>query len=173
MNASEAEQVYNNLLAILRQDELSWIIEQMIENIAIGKPQTKQVKTYGERDERRQLPLFQAHPSSPILPFEYNKPTGPKADLTATLEYTPHERLLLLIKAIEQAILDTAEMESMIANNLERLANSQNITGINFISDRENQLTFSISQDTANKRITAANILRQHLQQLRKLVYDH
>ena len=173
MDASEAVQVYTDLSSFLHQQEMSWVLEQVGETIALGKPQAKQVKTYEERDKRGELPLFQGRTITQVTHYEYSKPTGPKADLTTTLEYTANERLLLLIKAIEQAIIDTADMEDITIGNLEQLANSQKIASIRFAAERETQLSFSISKDTAKERAAAASLLRQHLQQLRERVYGN
>lgn len=174
MNISECNEVYNQLVSSLREKDLSWVVDQVNETLALGKPQSRKVKTYEERVERNQLPLFPGSSSSsePTV-YEYGKPTGPKADLTAILEYTPQERLILLLNAIEQAVVDTAAMEDIAVVHLEELAVNQGITGIVFVSEQEPQPRVILSRDTASKRNSSSHNLKHLLQQLRSSIDDH
>lgn len=174
MTPDECLQVHNELIEMLRQVEMTWIIEQVNETILLGKSHSKKVKTFKERSGNDQLQLIYDTNQSPATISEYRaRPTGPEVDLTATLEYTPQERLKLLITAIEQAVVETAEMEQITVRNLEALSKDQHIFGIAFISEQNDREELLLSNQSSEQRITTAHQLRQFLYQLRSAIYDH
>lgn len=128
MNDAECIEVYDHLVRILNENELSWIRVQVAEQIRLGKTVEKEIATF--KESRRELTLF----GTDDYHIQYKK--GPKATFPVTEEYDPSERLLLLIDAIEQAIVNTAEMESHIIGYFgEQLGNDWR--GIRFYSEEQ------------------------------------
>jgi len=84
----EAADTYRTLAQTLSAEGLDWIVEQVSREIAFGKLASRQP----DKEERKlSRDLF-----------------------SATEEFTPQERLLMLLEGIEQAVVETAGMQRVV-----------------------------------------------------------
>ncbi len=156
MTDQECIEVYQELVAALRQMGLGWAIDQVNEVLRLGKIQQKKVRTLRSDATERQLSLR----------------LGAEADLAESVPYTPQEQLTLLIDTIEQVAVNTAEMAHITISSLENIVSNQRIDGIRFISE-DNDVTHLVSNQQTITRKVAADELREHLQVLRKRIHDN
>lgn len=111
------EDDFNRIKNILNERNLNWIIRQVQEQIETGKLVIEKQTTLKEiyRDSLIE-PLFEA--------AEYR--SGPPADYTVREDYTPKEKVELIIKAIQRATVDPAFMErdlnQVLENKIESIA---------------------------------------------------
>lgn len=175
MTPEECSQVYDQLVAMMRESGMAWVTEQVIETILLGKSQPKKVRTFREPSPNERLPLLYSIDDSNHLTVSESKRrlTGPEVDLTATREYTPQERLMLLISAIEQAVIETAAMEQITVRSLEATAQNQRVSGVVFVSEQNDQFQLSLSMEEATRRSNASRELRHLLQELKDTIYVH
>jgi hypothetical protein len=89
-----ANEVYKALSAALHEAKLDWVVGQVNDEIAFGKPVVR-------RPEKRER--------------------GTRDDFSATEEYTHEERVLSLLEGIEQAVVEIAGMEKAIFDALPHL----------------------------------------------------
>lgn len=174
LTPQECSQVYDQLVEMLHEAGMEWVNEQVAETILLGKSQPKKVRTFREPSTNERLPA-RYNTTSNYLTASENKRrlTGPEVDLTATREYTPQEQLTLLINAIEQAIVETAEMEQITVRNLEAAAQNQQTSGVVFVSEQNNQSQLSLSMEAATQRSNAGRELRHLLRVLKDDIYAH
>lgn len=159
MNDAECIEVYDHLVRILNENELSWISTQVAEQIRLGKTVEKEIATF--KESHGEPPLFGAD----NYHIQYKK--GPKVTFPVTEEYEPQERLLLLIDAIEQTIVNTAEMESHVIGYFgEQLG--ENWEGIRFYSEDQDSQFIVIDRRTSSSRLHASQQLKQILDTIRK-----
>src|SRR5688500_10202966 len=144
MNNSECNEVYQLLTDMINQLGLGWISAQVQEQLQLGKTIQREIETLKESD----LKMFQ------LTGDEYRSQLkkGPKAIFPVTVNYEPSERLLLLIDAIEQAIVNTAEMEHHLFKCFDW--QKENLEGrIEFHSEDPNIQSKSIDKITAERRL--------------------
>jgi hypothetical protein len=165
MTEEESIGAYTELSHILEQLQLSWIIHQVEELVRLGKPVPKRVKTFKESSEEPLLSLLNESDYG-LTRF---KP-GAAAELTEVVAYTPKERLLLLIDAIEQAVVNTSQMEAETFESFEKAVNHTIPEDIVFISE-DNNKQVTISRQKTRLRRESSTGLRQLLKELREGVY--
>ncbi len=140
MNDQDCSTVYDELLEILYQLELGWVVEQVTDVISAGK--TIEEKVSGRK--------------SPDLKLS---------------DHTPKEQLLLLINGINQAVVNTLEIEIEITQVLQHeITTSEHLKPeIQFISSFDKTrkpLHFSIKNMTARQaKLKQLRDLLNHLQQ--------
>jgi hypothetical protein len=165
MTEQESIGAYKELSYFLEQLQLTWIVHQVEDLVHIGKPVPKRVKTFKEKYEEPYLALL----NEPDFSLSRLK-LGAAAELTEVVAYTPQERLLLLIDAIEQAVVNTGQMEAETFESLERAVNHSIPEDIIFVSeDNDEQVT--ISRQKARMRRDLSRELKQLLKELRGGVY--
>jgi hypothetical protein len=104
MTESEANEVFDRLRTMLLEAGLDWMVDQVSEQIRFGKLTIKTVRVPRESDSF----------------IEGEEPTygirrrASTARFPATAEYSPKERLRLLIEGIEQAVLRLADIETAV-----------------------------------------------------------
>lgn len=94
-----ADEAYAIILSALREHRLSWVVEQIQDQVRAGKPTTRVVA-----------------PTPPSMSLRYADEASlarrPRSErLAATESYTPTERLTLALEAIERAVVQTADLE--------------------------------------------------------------
>jgi hypothetical protein len=97
-----ADEAYAMILSALREHGLSWVVEQIGDQVRAGKPITRVVAT-----------------ASPSGSHRYSDEVSParrprRERLTATEPYTSGERLTLALDAIERAVIQTADLEDEV-----------------------------------------------------------
>ena len=98
-----ASQAYELLLRSLQENRLGWVAAQVQEQVRSGKPATKYVAPYHEEDSRDFV-------SEDFIPSAPKK--GRRQRLAATDDFSPEERLELVLSAIESAVIHTADIET-------------------------------------------------------------
>ncbi len=121
----ECEELFEGLAALLVDFRLEWVVDQVQNQIRIGKVIEREIETLKEA-KLEQLPLG--------IRDTYGYAKGPKATFPVTIPYTPSEKLTLLISAIEHVVINTALMEKALAENL---STSRGWEGIEFRSEEE------------------------------------
>ena len=144
MDSEECDEVFKKLLYLLDQNRLYWIVEQVNEQVHLGKTVEKEIETL--KEEKKEF--------SKISELDIHKrqmKKGPKARFPVTEEYNPNEKLNLLLDAIEQAIVNSAEMEYHL---IEYFGSSlAKWDGINFYQDEPESQPISLNIKTISDRL--------------------
>jgi len=98
----EARRLFEKLATQLREAGASILVDQVIDEIAQGKQIV--FKTVARRSAARQVQRPETD--------EAFAERGRGREYAETLDYSPHERLDLLLEALEHAILHTRQIES-------------------------------------------------------------
>jgi hypothetical protein len=106
LNDGEAREAFVGLDRLLREKGLDWVCDQVQDEIRLGKLERKEVETVKElrsTDETKQPSL--------------RKPMGKgrKVTLMTVGEFSPQERLRILIDAMQRAVVDTGDLEQDVA----------------------------------------------------------
>jgi len=104
MTESEAAVAYKELSATLEQVQLKWLRDQVEMYLRFGKVEQREVAVVEEDINQGDLFGMTAGRRRP----------GPKASFAATTEYTPKERLHILVVAITHAVPHVLEMADAI-----------------------------------------------------------
>jgi hypothetical protein len=107
ISAAEARRLFGKLATQLRERGAGTLVEQVIDEIAQGKQIV--YKTVSPRAATRQL----QRPEADEILLE----RGRRREYAETLEYSPHERLDLLLQGIERAILDAASIDTELVKH--------------------------------------------------------
>jgi hypothetical protein len=158
MNEQETIQAFQRLMKMLNENELGWVAEQVSEQIRIGKTIQREIETL---KEGKGMPLF-----STIDDYSRKLMRGPKAKFPVTVEYQPNERLELLIYAIRQSVVDTADMEQHLISFTEK--DDETPKRIQFYNDGPNSEPKTISASTIRKRYDNSKRLNELLESLQK-----
>lgn len=163
MDDREANQIFDRLVKILEAHELEWVSNQVIGQIQFGKTIEIEIKTLKSSEQKAQRKMFEDDISS-----KYS-PGGPKDTFPTREEYSPTEKLLLLIDAIDQAIVATSEMEMHLFKNL---GEERSLARIEFSSE-EDESILEIDIDSSTQRNDKSQELLVSLEKLRGMInYD-
>lgn len=158
MTTEECNIVYDTLVDILNKSELGWIVSQVEDQLRIGKTVEKEITTLTEGRSRNALLGFEE--------YREHLRSGPKATFPVTIDYDSKEKLSLLVDAVEQAVVDTAEMEKHILDFFGEELPS--LESVEFYSDEVTREPISINrQSTASRQIYGSK-LKLLLEDLRK-----
>lgn len=146
MTPSEATHIYNELHTILRESGLNWVSAQVLQEVALGKPNRKTISIEGEeskatRSRRRQ-----------------------RVEFLSTLPYSAEEQLQLLVDAIEQTIVATVEIQR---STLKMLPGDDDRRDIRFTSDIPVTQEHGYGREQAEVSAVDADKLRTLLNELR------
>jgi hypothetical protein len=159
MNDKECDEVYQRLTDMVNQIGLEWVIAQVAEQIRLWKTVEKEIETLRETRTERTLFTVNEYRS------EFRK--GPKATFPVTVEYSSRERLSLLIDAIEQAVVNTADMEHHLLNFFDKATEKWDGV-IQFYSEEPDIRPRSIDKRVSASRLESSRRLRQLLDNLRQ-----
>ena len=160
MDDEDYNDIFSALSDVLREKEMLWVLDQVNEQIRLGKTESKEIAS--QEDDRRQSPL-------PGIGTMQRMPRGrarKKEEFLVTTEYTAKEKLLLLIDAIEQAVVNTSKM---VHDTLEFTHEEFNIDEITFYSE-ENQQSKTFSSDEFAVKDRQVAHLKDLLEKLRNQV---
>ncbi len=160
MNEQECEYAFQRLIKILNENGLAWVVEQVNEQIRIGKTIQREIETLKEGKE---MSLF-----STIDDYSSKLTKGPKATFPVTVEYQQSERLELLINAVKQSIVATADMEHHLASFTEK--DDETPKKFLFYADEPGIEPKSIGTETIRSRYESSRRLNGLLESLRKEV---
>lgn len=161
MGADESIEIYNKLISALRENKLDWIIDQVTEHIRLGKTVEKEIETLKE-DPSEKMVVYTFGDHVP----KFKK--GPRATFPVTENYTPQEQLLLLIDAIEQALVNTNEMERNFVEFFE--GDVGGWRQVDFYSEESDSVIVSVNKESIQAPFQHAERLRDLFVQLRSEV---
>jgi len=157
MNSQECTQTYEILAKMLVEIGLEWVTNQVSEQIRNGKTIQREIETF---KDVREVKVFDAD----SYPSQLRK--GPKATFPVTVDYEPPELLGLLIDAIEQTVVNTADMERHLVEFLER--EGKGPQEIHFIAEEAGSEPKSINKEKSISRVGRTDELKDLLETLRK-----
>lgn len=96
MDSEEATKLFEELVRILTATQLSWVVEQVRQQIAAGKEITKTVSVASD------------------APSEVTRRKRQRVPFASTTEFSREEQLSILVNAIDQSVVGTADMEREI-----------------------------------------------------------
>ena len=155
MNEQDCLTAYGSLVSILSENGWVWIISQVEEQIRLGKTIEREIDTLKEVRET----------GSQLTPYYPRLKKGPRAKFPVTEPYSPHERLKIIIDAIERAVLDSAAMENQLGAFME--VNADDIHEIQFYDDESDYKRQSIETQRSEMRVREAAHLKKLLDALR------
>lgn len=141
-------QAFDKLITILNEKKLTWVTDQVQEQIRVGKPMVRRVK---ELKPTRQVSLR----DSRLFDDEALRP-GREVQFRATEAYTASEQLQLLLSAIQQAVIYTAAIEKAV---------SERLPGLTFVSEQED-VRIAITQHHLESRSEGLERLQKSLNEL-------
>ena len=153
MTEQESLQIYEALSEYVREHRLDWILEQVTEQIRFGVEEKKSVRV--GLDE-----VWAADVEEP-------RSRRSKVLFAATRPYLEREKLKLLIDAVQQAVVNTTEMEASFREALQRLDGPRN--GI-LVREELNPKLIEIDGDSQAPRHAEARLLGKLLNELREEV---
>lgn len=110
MKEEEFQEIFNVLSSSLRDLGLDWVVEQIELQLLEGDYEIQKVATYKEPKDSPQLPFEKEIGRSTEVQL------AGEADMVVHREYTPDEKLDILIDSIEHAVVHTHEMEVDLQN---------------------------------------------------------
>jgi hypothetical protein len=162
MEERDCVAAYERLLSALRQNHLGWVADQVIQEVRLGKTAQKQVDTL--RESRR----GGVSSSSDMRSYPKQLEKGPRATFPVTEAYTSAERLALVLDAIEQAVINTAEMETELFKHLRAESGAFETIAFSPEEGESGQIRL-VHQDSLRKH-EAVETLRGQLDALRRQV---
>jgi len=109
MNNEDAIEVYAELATILREFALVWIVEQVEDDIRIGKAERKRAAVSSDIGEALAEDWRLAPPSAGKMS---RRRSNKEEEFTTLRDFSPRERLELLIDATDRAVHGAANLES-------------------------------------------------------------
>ncbi len=107
----ELQLIYDQLVDILRENKLGWVVEQVESQTEMGKLIEKEAQVLKEvlgEEDSKSMRLF-----NPQGDFGFT--TGSRTKFPAIEPYSMSERVLALINGVRIAVFETAKMEIEIA----------------------------------------------------------
>ena len=151
--------IYQEMVNLLQETQLGWVVDQLEEQFRLGKPQIIEVKTSKESRHSKQPNLFDGEQIQ----------NGPPARYVTTIEYTIEERLQLLIEAIINLLNNVPEMYSKILVYFEDHAH---VNQIRFDEGRNsNEIIIINHQISTSNNDDLKLLLTELLKEVRKI--DH
>lgn len=146
ISEAEARRLFDALATQLREVGAGTLADQVIDEIAQGKQIV--YKTVARRKAVKQLQLPESD--------EIHSERGRGREYAETLDYSAHERLDLLLQALERAILDAQQIESDLLKHYER---------VSFLPEQQEENARSFELGGLAKH-------RDQAEQLRRLIAD-
>ena len=162
MDVNELERLYQGLLELIRSLGLGWVAEQVVEEVSVGKVLPADFKARRADMTARGSFLFASGSPDSELPRR-----GPREDVLVMEEYTPEDRLRLLLDAIEEAVVNTGSMEDQLFERL-GLFEASSIQGIEFYSELTDEVTMTIDRSRARAMHLTGVTLKERLDHVRQ-----
>ena len=161
MDNQECNEVYERLMEMLAENKLDWIVEQVNQQVQLGKTIIKETETLKHQEKE----FSQLYEDDVYIP---KVKKGPKAKFPVTEDYTPNEKLNLLLDAIEQAIVNTAEMENHLIEYFD--SSLKKWDGIDFYADEPESQPISLNLDSVLDRYDSSQNLKIFIDELRGVI---
>lgn len=108
----ECLELFLGLSKLMPEFGLEWVMVQVLDQINLGKVVEREIETL--KETRHDFFAME-------IPERITYGKGPKATYPVTIPYTSAEQLDLLIKAIEQAVVNTELMEERIQESFQNI----------------------------------------------------
>lgn len=160
MEDEECNRVAERLLDALRRVGLEWVVDQINEEVRLGRTVEREVETFkGGRATVHFAEIGSAEYSSQFR-------RGPKATFPVTEEYRPPERLRLVLGAIEQAVVNATDMEHGVFAHLGDAPRTSGL--IAFLPEEGEAQGIRIEPRQSTSRLEASRKLRELIDALRR-----
>jgi hypothetical protein len=119
ISAEEANGAFDVLADSLRDRGYTWILDQIDETLNLGKMKPSKAIDFTVEEDvearyviaRASLPEFEGDPDRARTKKPNKKPKGRPVDIERVESFTPHERLNLLLEAVERVFVASEKME--------------------------------------------------------------
>jgi hypothetical protein len=148
---SDARRFFEMLANQLREHGAGTLVDQVIDEIAQGRQIV--YKTVASRKGEQQLQRAEGD--------EVQIERGRRRQYSETLEYSAHERLELLLEAIDRAIVDTARIDGELVRQF---------GSIRFMPEQEEEHVRSFELGTLNKHDAEIKHLRSLITEFREFI---
>ena len=164
MNDQDANETYSELAMILRDVALHWIVEQVEDDIRTGKAEQKRRAVSSYMGEATAEDWRLASPSAGKMS---RRRSNKQEEFTALRDFSPAERLELLIDATDRAVQGAANLES-------QLLSTKLFGGVKIVLGAEegDNVSRSLDAQQTEKRMQAAHRLSRALAALRLELHD-
>jgi hypothetical protein len=161
MEPIQCEAAYDDLVSVLRQHGLDWVVDQVLETIRRGDPDEVEVAVLGDAV------------MSPDQPTLFGRAThkskrGSRERLQRIREFGPCERLCLLATAVRRAIIEVNAIEVAVFEALESIPGTK-IASIGFVDEMTGITTHRLSGDEPRQRRAELQQLDRDLIELQRL----
>lgn len=147
----EIRRLFDKLATRLRERGAATVVDQVIDEITQGKEII--YKTVRRRTETNQLYLPESDDAF--------TDRGGRREYAETLQYSPAERLDLLLQALERAIIDVGAIDSEL---------SKNYRSVRFVPEQEEENVRAFRVGALGSNIKELEALRLHIAELRALL---
>ena len=149
LTLQEAENTYSALDQIIRRANLGYVADQVAFQIRLGKAETKKV----------QIEAISAETNSEV-PTTRRRRKGKTEVFTESVEFSSLEKLNLLVRAIERATIEVAELHSDTAQLLDKAIHNRpdsaaGVEGLSFQFVDESSSALVISNAEIRTRFSA------------------
>jgi hypothetical protein len=151
ISEQETRRLFDKLAAQLRERGAATVVDQVIDEIAQGKQII--YKTVRRRTEAH--PLYRSESEEAITD------RGRRREYAETLQYSPAERLDLLLQALERAIIDAGTIDAELAKNYR---------SVRFVPEQEEENVRTFRVGTLGSNVKDLEVLRVRVAELRTLV---
>jgi hypothetical protein len=159
MSPAEADEIYDQLVGVLRDLGLEWIVQQVEDQLSLGHIETRKLTVEGQE-------LF----ASDELMYEpAPRRRRSKATFVVSRPFESPEKLRLLIDSIEIGIVHVTEIASEVSTFFGRETHT---TQVEFRPETDLGAEFDLDAGDVEGRISAAASLRAVLAELRREVAD-
>lgn len=159
MTDDECLQVFSDIETTLRDLGVGWVAEQVDALLAVGRVTHVQVSTTAAQlDSGQQLAIPELERAG--------RRDGRKADFAKAIDFSPRERLAILLDAMDQAFGQTANMQMEAESAIKEVLGAAGID----LTDPTTGTVVSLTPDDA--RLTSAVTLNDLIQSLRAELTD-
>jgi hypothetical protein len=164
----EAQAAYARLVQILREANFGHVVAQVAEEIRLGRLESKtvQISEVSAVEQMRIEPGKKAKVKT--------KPKGKTETFTHAVEFNSHEKLELLLRAIERATIEVAQMHEATADIISETrtraseADVQNKPETFIFRDNLTEQKLVSDPDMREKLVTSCTALTPLLDEIRK-----
>jgi hypothetical protein len=162
MNENDATRAFQVLAEALSASQFSWLLDEVLAEIRRGKPKEKRVRV-GEASE------------FVLVTDELEPARGRSATFVESIEYTPSERLEILLSALERGVVAPISMEEEIANTLLEMTKQPTTAGaaaiFKFVDEGDGGGSRESNQQDRQKRAALGRDLARSLTQCKNAIH--
>jgi hypothetical protein len=161
LSADEAERIFGELAATMREYHLEWIVAQVEAQISLGRVALKSLEVNEHEMFADEDTMFTSRP---------RRSRRKRATFAVSEQYSPQEKLELLIDGLSAGVIQVNQIADEVASF--RLNETPQLTSIRFVPEAEVKEESSLSVTDVSSRKEAWTRLEQLLRELRNEVSD-